>query len=123
MFRRAHFKPSNDWELSANHPDIMLDDVLPLHESQGDISSLPLAYQAAVHSSFVKTIREAAYEQQHGTLAWFNARLAPSTRLNSLVEFTNLCKPNEMVWLFSRFQEIIFNILHHSFLNEIKYLN
>ncbi|KAJ2864690.1 hypothetical protein GGH94_002738 [Coemansia aciculifera] len=123
MFKRANLKPSNDWELSVNHPDIMLDDVSPLPSSQGDVSSLPLAYQTPVHYSFVKTIRKAAYEQQNGTLAWFNARLAPSIRLNSLVEFTSLCKPNEMVWLFSRFREIIFDILHQSFLNEIEFLN
>ncbi|KAJ2874257.1 hypothetical protein GGH93_002546 [Coemansia aciculifera] len=123
MFKRANLKPSNDWELSVSHPDIMLDDVSPLPSSQGDVSSLPLAYQTPVHYSFVKTIRKAAYEQQNGTLAWFNARLAPSIRLNSLVEFTSLCKPNEMVWLFSRFREIIFDILHQSFLNEIEFLN
>ncbi|KAJ2829357.1 hypothetical protein GGI24_002157, partial [Coemansia furcata] len=88
MFKRANLKPSNDWELSANHPDIILDDVLPLSSSQGDVSSLPLAYQATVSSSFVKSIRKAAYEQQHGTLAWFNARLRPNIRLNNLIEFT-----------------------------------
>ncbi|KAJ2743802.1 hypothetical protein GGI20_003474 [Coemansia sp. BCRC 34301] len=123
MFKRTNFKPSNDWELAANHPDIVLGDVVPLRESQGDISSLPLAYQASVDCSFVKMVRDAAYEQQSGTLSWFNARLAPGIRLNSLVEFTNLCKPNEMVWLFSRFHEIIFNILYQSFTNEVKFLN
>ncbi|KAJ2040921.1 hypothetical protein GGI08_008005 [Coemansia sp. S2] len=87
MFKRPNFKSSNDWGLSANHPDIMLDDVSPLPSSQGDVSSLPLAYQAPVHYSFVKTIRKAAYEQQNGTLAWFNARLTPNIRLNNLMEF------------------------------------
>ncbi|KAJ2027343.1 hypothetical protein IWW57_002649 [Coemansia sp. S610] len=105
MFRRTNIKPPIDWELAVNHPDIMLDDVLPLPESQGDISSLPLAYQAPVDFSFVKSIQKAAYEQQHGTLAWFNARLAPSVRLNSFMEFT------------------IFDIMYQSFLSEIEFLN
>ncbi|KAJ2073616.1 hypothetical protein GGH13_001878 [Coemansia sp. S155-1] len=90
MFKRPTFKSSNDWGLSANHPDIMLDDVSPLPSSQGDVSSLPLAYQAPVRYSFVKTIRKAAYEQQNGTLAWFNARLTPNIRLNNLMEFITL---------------------------------
>ncbi|KAJ2009363.1 hypothetical protein GGI04_000530 [Coemansia thaxteri] len=123
MFKKGAFWSSGDWKLSACHPNIALDDVQPLLESHGDISSLPPAYQAPVELSFVKRLHDAACEPPNSNYIWLNAKQGPSTRLDSFVEFSNHCKPNEMVWLFSRYREVIFQILHQTFSCEIEFLN
>ncbi|KAJ2204337.1 hypothetical protein IW145_003505, partial [Coemansia sp. RSA 521] len=114
---------SNSWSLSSNHPVLDVADIDPLPVEFGDQSSLPPLFQALVSTSFIQRLISAADNRQSSKLEWFNAKLPASTRLENFISYIEYCQPNEIIWLFVRYREMLFSILHTTFVEEVEYLN
>ncbi|KAJ2125925.1 hypothetical protein IW147_000397 [Coemansia sp. RSA 720] len=124
MFKRHISQTSsNSWSLSSNHPVLDVSDIDPLPAEFGDQSSLPPLFQALVSTSFIQRLINAANNGQANKLEWFNAKLSASTRLEHFTSYIEYCQPNEIIWLFVRFREMLFSILHTTFVEEVEYLN
>ncbi|KAJ2703951.1 hypothetical protein FB645_003665 [Coemansia sp. IMI 203386] len=124
MFKRSNPKGTNsEWRLSAHHPSLDVNDTDPLPMNLGNIASLPPTYQLNVQLSFVQRLRDAAVDHRDGQLNWFNIKLPPNTRLRAFEEFIDQCEANEMVWVYSRFREVIFSMLYKTFVSEVSHLN
>ncbi|KAJ2799567.1 hypothetical protein H4R21_003501, partial [Coemansia helicoidea] len=111
------------WKLSANHPVLDVDDTDPLPACFGERAVLPPKFQLPVTLAFIRELRDATPERHAGTLEWFNCRLPASTRLNCFGNFIESCSPNEVVWVYVRFRDVVFTILHSAFVQAVEHLN
>ncbi|KAJ2717314.1 hypothetical protein H4R19_000066 [Coemansia spiralis] len=111
------------WELSVHHPSLDEDDTDPLPERFGEKAVLPPEFQLPVTPAFISELRDATSERHAGTLEWFNCRLPPSARLDCFGNFIDSCSPNETVWVYVRFHDVVFSLLHTAFVETVEYLN
>ncbi|KAJ1995724.1 hypothetical protein EDC05_000658 [Coemansia umbellata] len=124
MKRRSKGGTGNStWVLSDDHPILDLDDTLPLTDALGELSSLPPDYHTPVSTSLIQSLQDATRLQNQSDLEWFNTKQAPSNRLSKFKSFVEQCGPNEMVWIYTRYREVIFSMLYATFSQEVEYLN
>ncbi|KAJ2158005.1 hypothetical protein GGF46_004101 [Coemansia sp. RSA 552] len=124
MFKKRSTQSTSAWAVSSCHPALDVGDLEPLPPEFGEISSLPPSFQAPVTEDFVRMLRDAAFNHHHHSeLNWFNARSPARLRLSCLVSYLGSCGPNQVVWVYVRFREVIFAILYSSFAAEVDRLN
>ncbi|KAJ2365805.1 hypothetical protein H4S01_003042 [Coemansia sp. RSA 2610] len=123
MFKRHAASSSSSWLLSSNHPVLDVNDVDPLPAELGDKTSLPPSFQAPVCPAFIQHLCDGTRSRQHSELGWFNAKSPASIRLSTLIKFADSREPNEIIWVYVRFREMVFSILHATFVQEVEQLN
>ncbi|KAJ1736016.1 hypothetical protein LPJ61_000233 [Coemansia biformis] len=123
MFKRRVTQASVDWELSPHHPTLDVDDTDPLPARFGESTVLPPEFQRPVAGSFIQELQDATPEHHAGTLEWFNCRVPASSRMSCFGNYIESCGPNEIVWVYVRFRDVIFSILHAAFVQGVDDLN
>ncbi|KAJ1957580.1 hypothetical protein EC988_000758 [Linderina pennispora] len=116
--RPTDYDSSSHGAGSSEYPD-----TVNLPPTLGDIESLPVSFQTQVSSAFISQLRDQPRTAQRSNMLWLNPRLESAAQIASFTSFLGSCKTNEIVWVYARYYDMLFQTLYDAFVLQVEYLN